>query len=77
MYNDDVVSEKYHNNGQLKAATYLVLSIMSNIFSSTTRYFLEKLSNYSDSLEAILKESYMKKYYSIGNLKSTIYFKFS
>ena len=75
LYNDDVVSEKYHNDGKLKTATSLVLSLMSNILSSIISNFLEKLSNYSDSLEAIIKESYLKNYYYRNVIKFRKYLK--
>ena len=63
LYTDDVVSEKYHNDGNLKFATSLLLSIMSNIFSSIISYIIEVLLNYSNFFEAIIKETNMKKYY--------------
>ena len=58
-----MVSEKYHNDGNLEFATSLLLSIMSNIFSSIISYIIEVLLNYSNFFEAIIKETNMKKYY--------------
>lgn len=42
LYTDDVVSEKYHNNGSLEFFTCLSLSLASNIISSIITYFIKK-----------------------------------
>ena len=64
LYTDDVVSEKYHNNGQLSMITSLSLSIMSNIISSILVYFIAKLTNYCDIIEEIIKNvKYKRKYF--------------
>ena len=44
LYSDDVVSEKYHNDGKLEFATSFVLSLMSNIFSVIIVYIIAKLA---------------------------------
>ena len=69
LYTDDAVSEKYHNNGHLETATSLLLSFMSNIFSSIICYIVETLSNYSDAFEIIINESYKKKVYYRNMIK--------
>ena len=69
LYTDDAVSEKYHNNGHLETATSLLLSFMSNIFSSIICYIVETLSNYSDAFEIIINESYKKKTYYRNMIK--------
>ena len=69
LYTDDVVSEKYHNNGHLAFATSLLLSFFSNIISSIITYLVEILSNYSEAFEIIIKEAYKKKEYYIYIIK--------
>ena len=65
LCNDDVVSQKYHNNGSIKIITTLTLSLLSNMISSTTVFLLGKLAEYGDIMEYIVKEIYKKaKYYS-------------
>ena len=63
LYTDDIVSEKYHNNGQLSMITSLSLSIMSNIISSIIVYIISKLTNYCDIIEAIIKNVKLRRRY--------------
>ena len=56
LYTDDVVSEKYHNDGQLTLLTSLSLSLISNIASSIISFIITKLTNYEDLIESILKD---------------------
>ena len=69
LYTDDVVSEKYHNNGSIGFFTSLTLSFMSNIFSSIIAYFISKLVDYSELLEFILKDSIKQKEYFLNIIK--------
>ena len=63
LYTDDVVSEKFHNNGQLSMVTSLSLSFISNIISSIIVYIISKLTNYCDIIEEIIKNvKYKRKY---------------
>ena len=39
LCNDDIVSQKYHNNGSIKIITSLALSLISNMISSTIVFF--------------------------------------
>ena len=55
LYTDDVVSEKYHNDGELTMFTSLSLSLISNIVSSIIVFMISKLTNYIEIVEAILK----------------------
>ena len=41
LYSDDIVSHKYHNNGNLDFIVIFILSIMSNIITSIIIYFIE------------------------------------
>ena len=56
LYSDDVVSEKYHNNGKLSMITSLSLSFISNIISSIIVFIISKLTNYVEIIEAIVKD---------------------
>ena len=55
LYTDDIVSEKYHNDGQLTILTTLSLSLFSNIASSIIAFIISKLTNYEFLMESILK----------------------
>ena len=55
LYTDDVVSEKYHNNGQLSMITSFSLSLISNIISSIIIFIISKLTNYTNIIEEIIK----------------------
>jgi hypothetical protein len=68
LYTDDVVSEKYHNNGELSMITSLSLSFISNIISSIIVFIISKLTNYVDIIEAIIKEVKNRRKY-IENIK--------
>ena len=52
LYSDDIVSQKYHNNGKLDFVVTLSLSILSNLVASFFGNFL----NFSDGIEDILDE---------------------
>ena len=68
VYTDDIVSEKYHNNGQLTILTSLTLSIISNITSSISVFIISKLTNYEDLIESIIKYVQNKRKF-LNNLK--------
>ena len=63
LYTDDVVSEKYHNNGQLDLFTTLFLSLTSNIASSIILYFIKKIVSYEDYLSVMVKDIHYKYQY--------------
>ena len=67
LYTDDVVSEKYHNNGDLTKFTSFSLSFISNIISSIIVFIISKLTNYPEIVEAIIKNVKDKKNY-INNI---------
>ena len=68
LYTDDVVSEKYHNNGELSMITSLSLSFISNIISSIIVFIISKLTNYVEIIEAIIKNVKNRRKY-IENIK--------
>ena len=72
LYSDDVVSNKYHNNGELDIIVTLVLSLLSNIITSIVCFYI----NYSkgiDERSQLIKELKIRMYY-IRNVE--IFFRF-
>ena len=69
LYTDDVVSQKYHNNGSIKFITSLSLSFISNLFASFISFILDKLSNYDELLENIIKNVVTKNCYFLYMIK--------
>ena len=65
LCNDDVVSQKFHNNGSIRFITSFSLSLMSNIFSSVLVFLVGKLADYAEILEHILKEIFKESKYFI------------
>ena len=63
FYSDHIVSEKYHNNGNLNFITSLFLSIVSNVFSNIINKIFEIIYDYSNLIEMIISEIKDKKYY--------------
>ena len=61
LFSDDLISQKYYNNGELKLLTTNMLSIVSNIISKIILYLTGKLINYYDILETITHEVKNKK----------------
>ena len=55
LYTDDVVSNKYHNNGQLDLIVSLTLSLLSNIINSIICYFLNFSKGIEERLEQIMQ----------------------
>ena len=66
LYTDDVVSQKFNNNGSIKFLTSISLSFMSNIFASIISFIVGKLANYAEVLEFIIKDIIFKKYYFLN-----------
>ena len=56
LFSDDIISQKYYNNGELLLFTTNLLSISSNIISFFILYFLEKLINQYEVLDVVTKE---------------------
>ena len=69
LYTDDVVSEKYHNNGELEFFTSLSLSFMSNIFSSIIVYIIAKLTQFSEFLDLIKNDVLEKGHYLMNIIR--------
>jgi hypothetical protein len=85
LYSDEVVSQKYHNNGDLEFKTSLALSFVSNIISSFAIYIIKRFTNYSHYLLILVKDiqrekSFLfmfKKIYKCIQIKEFIFFIFS
>lgn len=75
LYTDEVVSEKYNNNGSIKFFTSLSLSFMSNIFASIIAYIVGKLAEYGEIMELMLKDVVIKKQYFLHMIKFKKYLK--
>ena len=56
LYSDEVVSQKYHNNGQLDLITSIFLSLVSNIISSIFIWIIKVLSIYNEYLILMIKD---------------------
>ena len=69
LYTEDVISEKYNNNGSIKFFTTLSLSFMSNIISSIIAFIVSKLADYVEVFEFILKDVTDKGKYFLNMLK--------
>ena len=70
LYSDEVVSNKYHNNGQLDIFITLLLSISSNVITSIFCYYM----NYSDGIEERAKNirDIRIEYYYLINVNAFI-----
>ena len=56
LYSDDVVSQKYHNNGNLDFVTSFSLSVVSNIITSIVIWIIKKFINYHKLLQLMVKD---------------------
>ena len=75
LYTDDVVSEKYNNDGNLSMFTTLSLSFISNVISSFIVFIIAKLTNYTEIIESIIKNVKDKKKYIINVVRLFKYIK--
>ena len=77
LYTEDVISEKYNNNGSIRFFTTLSLSFISNIITSIISYLVSKLTEYADFLECIIKyiPDKSKYYLNIIKFKKLLCFK--
>ena len=69
LYSDEVVSNKYHNNGELDFFVTLVLTLLSNMITSIICYFI-KYSKGIDERSELITQLKSNKYY----LKNMIIF---
>jgi hypothetical protein len=57
LFSDEVISQKYYNNGELLLITSNILSIASNIISSFIIFITQYLIKYEITLETAIKET--------------------
>ena len=65
LYSDEVVSNKYHNNGRLDIFVTIVISLLSNIITSIICYYI----NYSKGIEErweLISELKVEYYYLLN-----------
>ena len=81
LYSDDIVSQKYHNNGKLDYIVNITLSILSNVITFIICNWLNFSKGAEERLEQILqikKEFYflyaMNKYIKILKIRMAFYF---
>ena len=82
LYSDDIISQKYHNNGQLELITSIFLSLTSNIISSIIVWAIKGITSYDEILRYItqeIKHDYLFqtnfiKYFKLVKLKAFIYY---
>ena len=82
LYTDDIVSQKYHNNGKLDMFTSLLLSLTSNIITSIIFYNLKTLASYNEYFNLMIKDIknetlfllVFKKLYKLLKIKICIYY---
>ena len=63
LYSDDVVSNKYHNNGELDFAVSLVLSLISNIISSILCNHIKYTTGIENNINLVLETKHKIHYY--------------
>ena len=61
LYNDDIISQKYHKNGKLDSFTEILLSLVSNIISYFLLKIINKLTHFDEYFELIKKEIKVKE----------------
>jgi hypothetical protein len=72
LYSDDVISNKYHNNGQLDIIVTIFLSISSNIITSIICYYVNYSKYIDDRYDSIM--TIKIEYYYLKNI--LIFFKY-
>ena len=71
LFSDDIISERYDNQGSLSPVTTYTLTILSNVLGSIITMIAVKLTTFSGSLELFAKEHMKEKEY-IEHLKVMI-----
>ena len=72
LYSDDVVSNKYHNNGKLDMIVSLFLSILSNIITSIICYYANYSKGIDERFELILEIK--NRYHYLRNIIKLLIF---
>ena len=72
LFSDDVISERYHNQGELNPLTTYALSFLSNLLGCLISYIAVKLTSFTTLLELLAIEHIKEKDY-IQKLKEIMY----
>ena len=72
LYTDDVVSNKYHNNGELDIIVTLTLSILSNVVTSIFCFYIKYTRGIEERIKLITEIKYKMHFYR--NLKQLLLF---
>ena len=72
LYSDEVISNKYHNNGKLDFIVSLTLSILSNIITSILFYYIKYSRGIEEKINLILELRYKMHFYR--NFKKLLLF---
>ena len=82
LYSDEVVSNKYHNNGKLDLIVTLFVTLLSNIITSIFLYFVNCSSEIEERLEEMIKVKifrndeiiYLNRFFRYLKIKFFIFF---
>ena len=56
LYTDEIVSKKYHNNGQLDFWTTIFLALASNLISCIIIFYIKEIANYREYLSRMVRD---------------------
>ena len=62
LYSDEVISNKYHNNGELDFIVTLILSLLSNIITSIICFYIKYSKGIEERFEFISEIKYQEHY---------------
>lgn len=63
LYNDDIVSQKYHNNGELDTFTTIFLSLVSSLVSTFIAWIVKRITSFHHLFIVIVNEKKTQKKY--------------
>ena len=75
LYSDEVVSNKYHNKGNLEFIISIILSLLSNIITSILCFYINFSEIIEERLELIIEIKNRKYFYIINIIKFLKYIK--
>ena len=62
LYSDEVISDNYHNNGELDFLVSIVLSLLSNVITAIILYYIKFSNGINERIELILEIKNKKHY---------------
>ena len=75
LYSDEVVSHKYHNNGELDIFVTIFISLLSNLITSFICNYIKYSKGINERMESIM-EIKRKKYYLYNVIRFFKYLKY-